>query len=59
VVIAWNANAGRYSSFSAAATENALSRICVGFHFRDVVETGVKHGRRIGNAAVEDFMQPL
>lgn len=49
----------QFDSFSAAAEENALSRIYVGFHFRDAVETGVKHGRHIGNAAASEFMQPV
>jgi hypothetical protein len=48
-----------YDSFSAAANENALSRVYNGFHFRDAVENGVKHGRHIGTAAVNNFMQPL
>jgi len=29
-----------FTSFSDAADENAVSRIYVGFHFRDAVETG-------------------
>ena len=47
-----------FDSFSEAAAENAVSRIYVGFHFRDAVETGVKHGQRIGRAAVKNFMRP-
>ena len=47
-----------FDSFSEAAAENAVSRIYVGFHFRDAVETGVKHGDRIGTAAVKNFMRP-
>jgi hypothetical protein len=47
-----------FDSFSEAAAENAVSRIYVGFHFRDAVETGVKHGNRIGKAAVKNFMRP-
>ncbi len=48
-----------FRSFSQAAHENALSRIYIGFHFRDAVETGVRHGRKIGNAAVSHFMRPV
>jgi hypothetical protein len=48
-----------FTSFSQAAEENAVSRILVGFHFRNAVEQGVKHGRRIGNLAVSKFMRPL
>jgi hypothetical protein len=35
-----------------------VSRIYVGFHFRDAVETGVKHGDRIGTTAVKRVMRP-
>ena len=48
-----------FTSFSEAAEENAISRILVGFHFRNAVEEGVKHGRRIGNLAVNKFMRAL
>ncbi len=50
---------GAFTSFSEAAEENAISRILVGFHFRNAVEQGVKHGRRIGNLAVSKFMRAL
>ncbi len=48
-----------FTSFSQAANENALSRILVGFHFRHAVESGVEHGRRIGNRAVNRFLLPV
>jgi hypothetical protein len=48
-----------FTSFSQAAEENAISRILVGFHFRNAVDQGIKHGRRIGNLAVSKFMRPL
>ena len=48
-----------FTSFSQAADENALSRILVGFHFRHAVESGVEHGRRIGNRAVNRFLLPV
>jgi len=48
-----------FTSFSQAAAENALSRILVGFHFRHAVESGVEHGRRIGNRAVNRFLRPV
>ena len=47
-----------FTSFSQAADENAVSRIYVGFHFRDAVETGTDHGEKIGNRAVSHFMRP-
>jgi hypothetical protein len=46
-----------YRSFSQAAAENGLSRILIGFHFRQAVEVGIDHGRKIGARAVERFMR--
>jgi len=48
-----------YSSFSQAADENAVSRIYIGIHFRNAVERGVHHGRRIAAYAVHQFMKPV
>jgi hypothetical protein len=48
-----------YSSFTQAADENGVSRILVGFHFRKAVEEGIKHGRKIGKRASEDFLKPV
>jgi hypothetical protein len=48
----------RYRSFSQAAAENGLSRILIGFHFREAVEVGIEHGRKIGERAVDRFMRP-
>ena len=49
----------RFTSFSQAADENAVSRIYVGFHFRDAVETGTRHGEKIGDWAVNHFLRPV
>ena len=48
----------QFTSFSQAADENAVSRIYVGFHFRDAVETGTRHGERIADRAVNRFLRP-
>jgi hypothetical protein len=48
-----------YASFSAAAQENGISRILVGFHFRKGVEEGIEHGGRIGDLAVDRFLRPV
>jgi hypothetical protein len=48
-----------YSSFSEAADENAVSRIYIGIHFRNAVEAGVRHGRRIAAYAVHRFLRPV
>ena len=47
-----------YTSFSQAREENGVSRILVGFHFRKAVDEGIKHGRKIGNRAVDHFLRP-
>ena len=47
-----------FPSFSAAAAENAVSRIYVGFHFRHAVEAGTEHGRKIGQRAVNLYLKP-
>jgi hypothetical protein len=41
-----------FNSFSEAAEENGLSRILVGFHFRNAVEEGIAHGRKIADWVV-------
>jgi hypothetical protein len=48
-----------FTSFSQASDENAVSRIYVGFHFRDAVDTGMKHGEKIGNRAADHFLRPV
>jgi hypothetical protein len=48
-----------FTTFSQAAGENAVSRMLVGFHFRHAVAEGVRHGRRIGNRAVNLFLRPI
>jgi hypothetical protein len=47
-----------FGSFTQAAAENGESRILVGFHFRDAVEKGLEHGRRIGEWAVGHLLRP-
>jgi len=47
----------RYTSFFQAMRENGRSRILVGFHFRKAVQEGIEHGRKIGNRAVDRFLQ--
>jgi hypothetical protein len=47
----------RYRSFSQAERENGLSRILVGFHFREAVDVGIDHGHRIADRAVNRFME--
>jgi hypothetical protein len=48
-----------FSSFSAAATEAALSRLYGGIHFRSANEDGLTAGTEIGAWTVDHYMRPL
>ena len=48
-----------FTSFSAAAEENGLSRILVGIHFRNATEEGIQHGRKIGRRAVSMLLNRI
>ena len=48
-----------FTSFSQASKENGVSRIYVGYHFRDAVDTGIKHGEKIGKWTVNNFLRPV
>ncbi|WP_443217586.1 vanadium-dependent haloperoxidase [Sediminicola sp. 1XM1-17] len=45
----------KFSSFSEAADEAAISRMYGGIHFRAAVEVGVKQGRDLGKYVVENL----
>lgn len=47
-----------FASFSQAADENGRSRVLVGIHFQHAVDEGIKHGRKIGQRAVNLFLRP-
>jgi len=47
-----------YRGFRQAAAENGESRVLVGFHFRDAVEKGLRHGRQIGEWTVDQALTP-
>ncbi len=49
----------RFSSFSAAAEENAESRVLAGLHFRFACDAGLALGRQIGRFAVAQHLKPL
>jgi hypothetical protein len=53
-----NAVGRRYHGFDQAADENGVSRIYVGFHFRDAVEKGLRHGRQVGEWAFDQALRP-
>jgi hypothetical protein len=48
-----------FRSFSAAALENADSRVRAGLHFRFATEQGLELGRRIGRHATATLLAPL
>ena len=48
-----------FTSLSQAAEENALSRILVGFHFRNAIDQGLKHGSKLGHHTMVHYMRPL
>jgi hypothetical protein len=47
-----------FTRFSQAADENAVSRIYIGFHFRDAVEIGTRHGEKIADRTVNLHLRP-
>ena len=47
-----------FTRFSQASRENAVSRIYVGFHFRDAVVVGTDHGELIANWTVGHILRP-
>ena len=49
----------RFSSLSKASNENGESRILVGWHVRDEVEQGSKHGVKIADRALAHFLRPV
>jgi hypothetical protein len=47
-----------FSTLSDAAEENGLSRIYIGFHFRNAVDEGIKHGHKIGQYIFTHVLRP-
>jgi PAP2 superfamily len=45
----------RYTTFSAAAEENGLSRLYAGIHFRHAINDGRRQGRSIGRAVAREL----
>jgi hypothetical protein len=48
-----------FATVADAATENALSRIYVGFHFRHAVEVGLSQGRAVGEYVARSALRPI
>ena len=53
------APARNLTSFSAAARENADSRVRAGIHFRFATAAGLEQGEEIGQQAIHDLLNPL
>ena len=47
-----------YTSFSQASAENGVSRILVGYHFRNAVLEGIEHGRKIADHTFDHYLKP-
>jgi hypothetical protein len=48
-----------FESFSAAAKENAESRVHAGIHFRSAIDSGLSLGRQIGTHVTGTFLAPI
>jgi hypothetical protein len=46
-----------FHSFDQAAAENGDSRVYVGFHFRNSIEKGLRHGHQIGQWTVDHTLE--
>jgi PAP2 superfamily len=46
-----------YHSFSQAGRENCLSRIYVGYHFRNAVNKGEEQGKKVGEYIFDHYLQ--
>jgi hypothetical protein len=47
-----------FTSFSQCAAEIAESRVCVGYHFRHAVNTGLVQGRQVGEQVMASRLKP-
>ncbi|HVD60722.1 MAG TPA: vanadium-dependent haloperoxidase [Gemmatimonadaceae bacterium] len=48
-----------FKNVADAADENALSRVLVGYHFREATKVGVKQGRDVGKYVVKNALQAI
>ena len=48
-----------FSDIAAAARENAVSRVYVGYHFRLATEAGLAQGRQVGHFVVQNALLPI
>ena len=48
-----------FSDPAAAARENAVSRVYVGYHFRRATEAGLEQGREVGTFVVQNALRPI
>jgi hypothetical protein len=46
-----------YNSFSQAAIDNALSRVYVGYHFRNACTKGIEQGHKIGKYIFDNYLK--
>ena len=48
----------RFVGFTEAAHESGVAQLLAGSNFRTAIDEGLRHGRKIGNLAVDRFLQP-
>jgi hypothetical protein len=48
-----------FATIDDAAKENALSRVYVGFHFREATKAGVSQGRQVGDYVAHNALRPI
>jgi hypothetical protein len=48
-----------FRDIDAAARENAVSRVYVGYHFRLATEAGLEQGREVGDYVVRNALRPI
>ena len=49
----------RFTSFTQAARESGIAQLLAGSNFRNAVDEGLRHGRKIGIGAVTHYLQPI
>ncbi len=47
-----------FSGFTQAARESGVAQLLAGSNFRTAVDEGLRHGRKIGDRAVDRFLEP-
>jgi hypothetical protein len=54
-----NAGVRSFNSLSQAALENGLSRVYIGYHFRNASMKGITLGNKVGDYIFNNYLQPI